>query len=291
MSPRVALVVLAVAAVLSGCGGQGSQAASRTQYVALGDSYAAAPGIGLPFDREGCYRSPNNYPHLVAKSTGLSLADETCSGANTLAITKSQRTLTGQWRGAQLDSLSSGTRLVTVGIGGNDLGLYGELTRTCILLAAQHPDGSPCQDADAKAPAGQALSARLADLVQRDTFVLRAIKDRAPRAKILVIGYPSIVPDSGPCADFPVAHGDLAYVKRIEVGMNQALMRAAESTGTRYLDIASLTRGHDICSKDPWVAGVRADHGTSVPWHPYAAEQEVVAKAIEAAYGQGGKAN
>jgi len=271
----------------AGCSAKGSQTATPlakdATYVALGDSYAAAPGIGPAFGQDGCFRTLKNYPHLVAKATGMKLADVSCSGANTKAVVGRQQTLTGKSVDAQVDALGPATEVVTIGIGGNDLGFYQEMTNVCVRLASTNRSGTPCADADSSHPQDQTLTSRLVQLQLRDVAVIRAIQDHAPNARVIVVGYPQIVPERTPCAEYPVAAGDLPYARRIVEGLNQALSSAAASTGVTYVDVYVATSGHDICSADPWIAGLRATRGASVPWHPYAAEQQAVADAVEAA--------
>jgi len=281
--PGLAVVATLAATTLVGCGVQSPSPAKTLgeEYVALGDSYAAAPGVAPADGDDGCFRSLANYPHLVAESTGLDLVDVTCSGATTDAIADRQRTLVGTWREPQLDALSRGTDLVTLGIGGNDLGFYIELTNTCVVLAADNRAGSPCQDADDQRPADERLAARLAELEEREVAVLDKIQDRAPNARVLVVGYPAIVPEREACAEIPVAAGDVAYLSRIVRGLNQALSTAARRAGADYVDLYERTRGHDICGADPWIAGVTPVRGVTTAWHPYPAEQRAAADAIE----------
>lgn len=282
-----ALVAVALATLLVACGkapeSERYAFGAGDAYVALGDSYTAAPGIGTPDGNDGCFRSMNNYPHLVAKATGLELVDNSCSGANTDSIGGRQVTLTGQRRGAQLDAVDTRTDVVTIGIGGNDFALYNVLSNTCVVLATKDPGGTPCEDADQSAGAGQDLASKLEEIESRTTAVIRAIQDRAPNAMILVVGYPAIVPEHGACSDLPVAEGDVPFLHRLNLGLNEALSDAATHAGATYVDVYAVTNGHDICSKDPWVAGLTASHGAAAVWHPYAQEQKVAASAIEKA--------
>src|SRR5690242_3722986 len=92
-------------------------------YVALGDSYAAGPLIpaqnGSP---AGCLRSDHNYPHLVAAADrAASFTDVSCQGATTGNMTQPQGVGLGT-NPPQLNALSAGTTLVTLQIGGNDIG-------------------------------------------------------------------------------------------------------------------------------------------------------------------------
>jgi lysophospholipase L1-like esterase len=98
------------------------------EYVALGDSYTSVPGLTWPttqFVPFGCAQSSNDYPHQVASSLGIAnYRDASCGGATTDNMTQSQSTYVGT-NAPQLDRLTASTDLVTLGIGGNDIGLIG----------------------------------------------------------------------------------------------------------------------------------------------------------------------
>ncbi len=96
------------------------------RYVALGSSMAAGPGI-VPRDKDAplrAVRSAANYPHLVAQRLGMDLVDVTYSGATTAHV------LTDRQHGEppQIDALDGSEALVTVTIGGNDVGYVPLLT-------------------------------------------------------------------------------------------------------------------------------------------------------------------
>ena len=91
-----------------------------SRYVALGSSMAAGPGIrpsapGAPF---GSGRSARNYAHLVAEQLNLDLVDVTFSGATTAHVL-AERQRSAQ---PQVDALDGSEELVTITIGGNDVG-------------------------------------------------------------------------------------------------------------------------------------------------------------------------
>ncbi len=121
--------------------------ASRGEsYVALGDSYTAAPLVASTDTAGGCLQSEGNYPHLVARELGYDLRDVSCAGATSASMIGVQRLPDGSVRPPQFDALGRGTDLVTIGIGGNDVGLLTTLAGTCFPLASQDPTGSPCTD-------------------------------------------------------------------------------------------------------------------------------------------------
>src|SRR5215208_3015548 len=107
-------------------------------YVALGDSYTAGPGI-TPQDPSfpGCIRSDANYPNLVAPDLGLpAFRDVSCSGAQTKDMFATQDVDPDPDNPPQLDALDASTKIVTLGIGGNDIG-FTSIAETCVQLAIQ----------------------------------------------------------------------------------------------------------------------------------------------------------
>src|SRR5437879_1488004 len=110
-------------------------AAQVNHYVALGDSYTAGPLIPwLPLDPGGCAKSTNNYPSLLAaKLKPKKFTDASCSAADTTNMTKPQHTFLGT-NAPQFNALTKDTDLVTIGIGGNDFGVFGSLINTCPAL-------------------------------------------------------------------------------------------------------------------------------------------------------------
>ena len=122
----------------------------RIDYVALGDSYSAGPFIPAQELMAGtCLRSTHDYPALLAGMLQVdSFADVTCTGADTSDLSRSvPNQLPGPPPRPQLDALGPGTDLVTVGIGGNDFGLFGSIFHRCTLLARSDPAGAPCRRA------------------------------------------------------------------------------------------------------------------------------------------------
>lgn len=66
-------------------------APKQLKYVALGDSYAAAPSVPEPAPPLGCGKSTNNYPSVLAhRLTPSNFTDVTCGGATTNDIMHQQ---------------------------------------------------------------------------------------------------------------------------------------------------------------------------------------------------------
>ena len=232
-------------ALLAGAGvaTQAQAASSPTPYVALGDSYSAASGV-LPLDPTApaeCLRSSRNYPHVIATKTGAKLTDVTCGAADTGDF------FTPQYQGVppQLDAVTNSARLVTMTIGGNDSGVFINAILDCgsagTLSLGQ---GSPCKDQ---------YGSSFEDTVRNTTYpslvnALSAVRAKAPRAKIAILGYPWILPATGGCYPvMPVAQGDVPYLRSLQATLNDAIQRAAAATGVRYIDFSKVSNGHDAC--------------------------------------------
>lgn len=261
---------------------QASQDQSRDttydSYVALGDSYTAGPFIPTLQIAGGCYRSTNNYPALVAGSLGITdFTDVSCSGAQTKDMTQSQ--LPGV--APQFDALTRDTELVTVSIGGNDFNVFGQLVTVCPALRATDPDGAPCRE-HFGGQGRDVLRAALAGTRDRVDHVVEQIRQRSPEARILVIGYPQIVPSHGTCPDIlPFATGDYRYVNSIEKNLNAALRHAAHINHVTYVDVYRASRGHDACSDQPWINGQHFDPAAAANYHPFEAYMVGAARLIE----------
>ena len=273
---RVAVVSLACAAALTASSAAGGSAGVTT-YVALGDSYSAAPLVPVTRTAAGCYRSSRNYPSLVARAlTGESLDDRTCSGADTADLTQRQLPDIPP----QFEALTADTDLVTVGIGGNDSSVYSILTSGCPSLRASDPTGSPCRRAMHEYGADRLFTA-VATTEDRLVDVVAAVRERAPDARIMLVGYPQIAPRQGTCPDLlPLADGDYRYANQVILRLTLAVRHAAARTNVDYIDVWKASQGHDVCSEDSWVNGRTTDPKRALAYHPFAEEQAAVAALI-----------
>ena len=201
---------LALVAVLALLAAFAATAARAADYVSLGDSYAAGPLIpNQSLNPLGCLRSSNNYSHLAAPSIGLALKDPSCSGAKTNHMTEQQNVEPGP-NPPQFNSLSAATTVVSITIGGNDIG-FSEVAQSCITI---NPFSTPCKDK--YAPGGKdQLAERIAATAPKVDAVLDGIRARSPLAKIYVVNYPAIFPETGiGCwPQMPIGFGDVSYLR------------------------------------------------------------------------------
>lgn len=239
-----------------------AQAAAEV-YVALGDSAASGPLIPnqiLP--QLGCFRSDRNYAHLAAAELGAELRDVTCSGADVKDMYESQRTDLGTVP-PQLDALGQDTTLVTVQIGANDLGLT-DFIEDCLSLLP----GDPCNDEyqengrDTWRDATDALRPRLDRLIDD-------IRQRAPRARVFVVGYATYAPVNGCWPKVPILKVDANYIRATLAYFNQALADQAAARGVGFVDLRTPSEGHDPC-KSPGTRWIEPYVPTSAatPFHP-----------------------
>ncbi|MFF9409431.1 SGNH/GDSL hydrolase family protein [Streptomyces anandii] len=256
--------------------GPGGGGGSGTDYVALGDSYTSGPGIPRQVDA-GCARSDHDYPSLVAAARGAStFKDVSCAGATTEEMWKPQGT-----NDAQLNAVGRDTDLVTVQIGGNDVG-FGSIIATCARLGSQQPAGDPCRQYYASSGIDQlALNVlRTAPKVDR---VLRAVHARAPHARVVVVGYPDLLPDdgSGCFPSVPFASGDFPYLRDTEKRLNLMLRLVAAWNHAEYVDTYRPTRGHDMCKApaDRWIEPLQPA-SPAAPAHPNAKGEQAMADAV-----------
>jgi len=247
-------------------------------YVALGDSFTAAPLVTAPAENDGCLRSQNNYPTLVAEALGADLEDRSCGGAETGNLTAPQRTFAGTVP-AQLGALDADTDLVTMGIGGNDFEIFATLVR-CAELGADDPDGAPCTERFGDAGAAE-LDQQLVTIGERLTASIEKVRRRAPDAEIVVVGYPRVIPPNASCPELlPLASGDRDLVAGLNRRLAAIERRAAREADVRYVDLYAASAGHDVCSDEPWVNGRATVPGHALAYHPLATGQQAAARLV-----------
>ncbi|MFI9102496.1 SGNH/GDSL hydrolase family protein [Streptomyces fildesensis] len=245
-------------------------------YAALGDSYTSGPGIPDQVDAN-CARSSHNYPSLVAKDQRFAaVKDVSCGGATTAEMWKPQGT-----NGPQLDALNRGTDLVTLQIGGNDVG-FSSIIGTCAVLSATDPTGNPCQK-HYNATGSDQLALTIQQTAPKVAAVLRAIHARAPHARVVVVGYPDLLPDNGVgCRPaVPFADKDFGYLKDTEKRLNTMLRQQAGAAHAEYVDTYRPTVGHDMCTApaNRWIEPL-VPASPAAPAHPNAKGEKAMAVAV-----------
>ncbi|ODU01010.1 MAG: GDSL family lipase [Pseudonocardia sp. SCN 72-86] len=278
----VAVAAALAAGVLVASPASAQEPAPVGRYVAMGDSYTAGPLVPIQTGKPvGCLRSTNNYPSLVAKGLAVTTArDVSCSGATTTDLAAPQKTGLGT-NAAQLDALGPDVSLVTLGIGGNDIGFV-SIIAECATRSPLKPTGAACRD-HYTATGSDELTDRIDATAPKIAAALEAITARAPQAHVLLVGYPALLPDTGPgCFPIvPFSAGDVDYLRGVEKQLNTMLAHQAAAAGATYVDTYTPSIGHDMCSAHGtrWIEGL-IPTSPAAPAHPNAAGMRGMADAV-----------
>ena len=258
--------------------------------VALGDSYASGPLVPVQYEQPwGCLRSSNNYAHQVARALDLALTDVTCSGASTKHMwerhgvsPEDEFAEYGAQFGydgypgnpPQLSALGVDVDIVTLQIGGNDIG-FGSLATTCgeAAIRSQQNGGAGCQAAvEAERP-----FERIETTAPKIAAVLERIHVLSPKAKIYVLGYPGIfkIGPTARCDAMGVGESDAQYLRGVHEALNSMIQRVADdpdqtySAVTQYVDVYSPSAGHTACDLPAirWVEPI-VPVNAAAPVHP-----------------------
>jgi lysophospholipase L1-like esterase len=214
------------------------------EYVALGDSYASGAGAGSYVDGS-CRRSANAYPALRGKEFP-SFKFVACSGATT----KSLR--------SQLRALTPATTLVTITVGGNDLGFVDVMT-TCTLNG----------DSSCEKRVGKARDFTRDQLPARLDATYATIKEAAPSAQLVVLGYPRLFTPDDECRTLSVRKRQALNDAADE--LSGVISEAASRAGARYVDVRQAFADHGVCADEPWINALVSPTGDS--YHPNEAGQ------------------
>ena len=246
---------------------------AEAEYVALGSSFAAGAGLGEL--QEGsplmCARSVNGYPQRLARKLNLSIVDMACGGAMTKHLLHG-----GQFfQGPQVRVIGPQTKLVTITVGGNDVG-YG---RDLGMLASRNTGSAFGWFAWQFWSGPAKLEERdFPQLRRQMTRLVQAIRKRAPRAQIVVATYPTLLPPSGTCATLALSEAEADMMRTVGDRLAAATEAAAQKSGAIFVDMHAVGSEHSSCSREPWVTGWT--NGGIAPFHPTAKGAEATANAI-----------
>ncbi|MDC7120423.1 SGNH/GDSL hydrolase family protein [Cellulomonas fimi] len=230
----------------------------RVVYDALGDSYAS--GYGVP-PYAACGRSQAAYPVQLDGRKRVRLDDfVACAGATTVSLV----------RGGQLTALEADTDLVTLSIGGNDVG-WSTAVVACL-------GGTDAQCAGATALVDARIRGELPALL--DT-VYAQVAAAAPDARVVVTGYPRLFsPEHGPYLGASV--DELTALNAAADTLAGVIAAAADRAGFRYVDVRKRFAGHGANAPDPWILGP----SDPAAFHPTADGYEAYTAAVTSALGR-----
>jgi lysophospholipase L1-like esterase len=250
----IAVLVAAVATVALA-----APAAASGQYVALGDSYASGVGSRTYYSNSGsCYRSPYAYAVTDAARIGATLTFSACSGATTSSV-----------QSGQLGGLSSGTRWVTVQVGGNDAGFSSVIT-TC---------AEPSWLGNCSSAVSNAQSIIRNTLPGRLDSLYNAIRSRATTAKVVVVGYPRLFNGEDCNAATWFSPTDESLLNQTADLMDSTLAGRASAHGFAFVNPESAFIGHAVCDDVEWINGLSSPIMES--YHPNRSGQTGYANLVD----------
>ena len=239
-------------------------------YVALGDSYSAGVGAGSSVSSSGsCDRSVHAYSALWDTAHDpASYTSVACSGATAGSVISSQ-----------LQALSSTTTLVSVTVGGNDVG-FSSVMETCVLSST-----STCVQAITAAEAEIA-----SQLPGELNSVLAGIRADAPIARVVVLDYPELYDLSRSAGCIGLSTTDRTDLDQAADDLDGQIQAAADRYGDVFADVRTAFAGHEICDSGSWLHSVSI-LDISESYHPTASGQaDAYDPVFSQAAGQAGSA-
>lgn len=273
--PRLLPAALVPVLLLTACGEEstevGEEASTSVNYVALGDSYASMGSRSAALDEPPfCLRSADNYPSQV---TADQATDVSCQGAVVETIL-GPRPTDGATLPPQVDALTPETTLVTLSVGGNDIG-FGDIS-ACILRAAD--SGQPT---DCAAELEERIRGELAALPAELDELYRVIGERSPEAEIVATGYLPLVAAGVECPELSlVTPADREWAVALTSEINAVVEESAQRHDADFV-LPEGAENHTVCAppEQRWadITGVATD---AYPLHPTATGQSAMARAI-----------
>lgn len=237
------LLVLAVCVALAAAAARAASGATTT-YAALGDSYSSGVGTGSYTLDSACKRSVYAYPYLwTQRHAGTALSFVACSGAKTSDLLANQ-----------IQAVTSSTNLVTMTIGGNDIG-FASLIYQCTL--------SDCSSAldSTRANLETTLGSKL-------DAVFTTVKSHAALgAKIVVLGYPRIFSGAGCFGTLGISSTEETKANQLSDALDTVIAAHAQTDGVTYTSAIVAFTGHAVCSSSPWLNGLNL-FNTGESYHP-----------------------
>ncbi|MEV8396212.1 MULTISPECIES: SGNH/GDSL hydrolase family protein [unclassified Streptomyces] len=274
--------------------GAQSAAAADYQWVALGDSYTAgvipAAGDIFEYPRDGCERTDQSYPQIIDRDLGslIELTNVSCGAATIENITFRAQEPIGRHLPPisedpdypfppvppQSEAVQSGTDVITVGVGGNTLGFADMLLKCLELGSGSGGVGTPCKD-----DLAASIPSRLTKVNKEYGEMLAKLHEKAPHAKILAVGYPTVVPkDTSKCQynnlqQFAsITQGDLDWLRQdVMEPLNKTIEKSADAhSSTTFVNLYDSSQNHSVCDAGKWAEGILDHDNRPALVHPNA---------------------
>jgi lysophospholipase L1-like esterase len=193
---------------------------------------------------------------LAAKLALTPLPSLACSGAKAAEVIRDRAGGQPERRHSQVGRIVGAPAVITLTIGGNDVG-FANVLRDCVVVDCRHKYDKP---------SGDVLAQRIDDLV-RETLppVYQAIRAAAPKSRVVVVGYPRIFPKDVPdratanCAAWgQISSDEVRYLNRATRTLNAGIADAARGAGAEFVDVEDAFDGKEIrCSGTTYMNRLR----------------------------------
>ncbi|MEI8338549.1 MAG: SGNH/GDSL hydrolase family protein [bacterium] len=256
---------------------------NQIDYLALGDSYTSGEGVfdytlGTDSATNHCHLSIKSYPMLLRKDLfsvdgARSVA---CSGAKIDDVGSTDISYQGQVdNNYSYNNLSSNNpallntintnflpgyiaqnrfvgnyqpRIVTVSIGGNDVG-FGDILESC---AVPHVSAHQSSNVCFNTYEDRVEMVNLVDkTAKRWVSLFKQIKSQSPSSTVYALGYPIMVSGKGSCGlNVHLNKNEIEFINEMVVYINNTIASSASSAGVEYVDIENSLLGHRLCEAD-----------------------------------------
>ncbi len=254
-----------------------AQPARQVKYVAMGDSVAAEPDVPDPAPPAGCQKSTNNYPSVLARRLKPAhITDVTCSGATAEDIIDGGQSTPDGVVPPQIDAVSADTTLITITIGGNDVGLAFDASQ----CRSDSLDSPPCKD-KLVSNGVDSISVSIGEHVPVWATMIDDLRAKAPKAHIILVGYETYIRPGGCFPDQQILPTDADYFQAKLNEIDDRQKQLAADKGIDYFDTRPLSVGHDMCAppNQRYVEGF-VPANPAAPLHPNAMGAAAVGNAL-----------
>lgn len=232
-------------------------------YVALGSSIASGYGISV---QSACGRSSRDYPQLVAAKFGLKLVDVTCGAAVIPNVVDTKQGTNPP----QIDAVTADTKLITISVGGNDIGFNGT------ALA--------CGDPATVCTTPPQLDAQLAALPGQLQSMVADLRAKAPSARIVFVTYPREMPVTN-CPALSLDDSELTMLRSMGEKLEATFVKVFAKSDVALVDPYVVPGDHTVCAAASarWTNGYTVPTGEGFAYHPTALGHQEMATLVEQA--------
>jgi lysophospholipase L1-like esterase len=222
----------------------------QLKLAALGDSFSSGQGGG-DYDQgttghgNTCFRSDNAWPQRLADAMDWVVTDFlACNGARTDELILNGHSHNGEKERnrSQISRITDHPDIITLTIGGNDLG-FADVVTDCAR-------GNCATDAEAAK-----IAAKLDRLKQKLPRVYAAVREAAPGARLIVIDYPRLLPqgteaeESPNCAVDPpgkLTTNEVEFLNAHGRELDAVIAQDAKQAGADFVEVSDAFAGHEL---------------------------------------------